>query len=85
MILRLLIEFIKIKFVILKHLDKNVPLIVKYYLNLLPSIFFHEIGLSLFEKTVFFSISMKGKKMQEKNETPDTSKPQSFERIYQID
>ncbi len=31
--LRLLIEFIKITFVILKHLDKKFPVIVKYYLN----------------------------------------------------
>ncbi len=30
-----LIEFIKMKFVILKHLDKKFPLIVKYYLNII--------------------------------------------------
>ncbi len=33
MILRLLNEFLKINFVILKHQDKKIPLIVKYYLK----------------------------------------------------
>ncbi len=30
---KLLSEFIKIKFVFLKHQDKKIPLFVKYYLN----------------------------------------------------
>ncbi len=33
MILRLVNEFLKMKFVILKHKDKKFPQIVKYYLN----------------------------------------------------